>query len=439
MDAKTRGRRAAARRITVLSACLGASLSVLTAPAAAAETPNVMVVIADDQRDDQMGSMDFTRSFFGGGGTEFTSGYVTTGLCCPSRSTIMSGLYAHNHRVVRNDVARRFPHETSIQRELSRAGYVNGIFGKFLNNWPADRDPPHFDVSKLGYGDSQRLADRRTGVNVRGFLEAREADDDRPWLAIYSARAPHTPLEPLRRFEDAAVSPFAPRDSFLEKDLTDKPAVITSKSRSRRRLLNQPSHFRRGERMLLGLDEQIGKTMGTLDELGETSNTLLFYISDNGYFLGEHRQIRKGPPYREGIEVPLYMRWDGQVTAGAIDTRLAANVDLAPTIYEAAGIEPGYEVDGHSLLGEIRRPYALAEYDDHPWHWAQVFDETGRYIETYDRDGKRIFREFYDLGSDPAELENLFTARRGFAADPRAVEAAKRLASVRRCAGAACP
>ena len=436
-------RRRVSRPITIAAMAL-AALAVFAGPATAAERPNVMIIMSDDQRDDQMKVMERTRQIFDAGGTKFKNGYVTTPLCCPSRSSILTGQYVHNHGVFGNRGQDFFPHQTSIQRELSRAGYTNGVFGKFLNGWPKRLKPPHFDIAKLGYGDNPRLADRRTGVNVRKFLERQERDDDAPWFTVYSGRAPHTPLVPLGKNRRAKVPKFKPRPSYLERNLTDKSATVRRKAFEQRELVrkvNPRKRWRQQERTLLGLDEQIDKTVSKMKQLGESRDTLLFYLSDNGYLLGEHRLVKKGAPYRESVEVPFYMRWPGEVDAGPNDDRLAANIDLAPTIYDAAGITPSYTTDGHSLLGGYRRDFALAEHRFGPWNWAQVFNEDSRYIETYERGtrGNVTDREFYDLVEDPFELGNLFATETGTGSDPRVIEADARLQAARNCSGASCP
>jgi len=412
------------------------------AAAAAAERPNVMIVISDDQRDDQMKVMRQTRSIFGDGGTELANGYVTTPLCCPSRSTILTGLYVHNHGVYGNHGEDPFPHETSMQRELSRMGYRTGVFGKFINGWPKRVNPPYFNVSRLGYGPKPRLADRVTGAHVRQFLRRGEREDAAPWFAVYAARAPHSPLLPLHKLERAPVPKFEPRPSYLERNLSDKPPLIRELAEFQRHIIKRREprkHWRGEQRLLLGLDEQLAKTFGTLSRLGEERDTLVFYISDNGYHLGEHRLVRKGSPYRESVEVPFYMRWPGHVPPGVVDDRLAANVDIAPTIYDAAGITPSYPLDGHSLLGGERRRWAFAEHHDFPWHWAQVFDGSSRYIETYTDSGAVSFREFYDLERDPFELQNLFARSESAAADPRVIAATQALREARFCAASDCP
>ena len=146
--------------------------------------------------------------------------------------------------------------------------------------------------------------------------------------------------------------------------------------------------------------------------LGE-ENTLAFFMSDNGFMWGEHGHLFKRTPYESSVKVPLLMRWPGQVEKGAVDRRLVANIDVAPTILEAAGIEPMPErpMDGRSLLGTEERERLVLEY----WAeggrniptWFSTRTKDFQYIRYEDRFGDVLFREYYDLARDPWQRRNL--------------------------------
>ena len=135
----------------------------------------------------------------------------------------------------------------------------------------------------------------------------------------------------------------------------------------------------------------------------ETSNTLALFTSDNGFMWGEHELESKGWPYQESIKVPLYIRWPGHVAAGAVDHRLVANIDIAPTIFDAAGVKPGYTVDGRSLLGRYSRPWLLIEWPSEAVHgippWWSYVDAKRRYINWSDG-----WHEYYDNATDPWQM-----------------------------------
>jgi arylsulfatase A-like enzyme len=111
----------------------------------AARGPNILIIVTDDQRAGTLGVMPQTRRWFQQQGTTYTNAFATTPLCCPSRSSILTGRYAHNHGVLKNFMGGRLDHATTIERRLDQAGYTTGIAGKFLNSWKPEDDPPNFD------------------------------------------------------------------------------------------------------------------------------------------------------------------------------------------------------------------------------------------------------------------------------------------------------
>ncbi|MBA3429894.1 MAG: sulfatase-like hydrolase/transferase, partial [Actinobacteria bacterium] len=112
--------------------------------AQASARPNILIILTDDQRaTGTMWVMPKTRAIFGSGGTRYNNAVATTPLCCPSRASIFSGRYAHNHGVVSNASAGALNQDLTIQAQLRRAGYRTAVAGKFLNGFPSS--PPHFD------------------------------------------------------------------------------------------------------------------------------------------------------------------------------------------------------------------------------------------------------------------------------------------------------
>jgi arylsulfatase A-like enzyme len=124
-------------------------------PAANADTrPNILIIVTDDQRGN-LSAMPAVRKYMVREGTRYTDGYVTTPLCCPSRASIFTGRYAHNHGVESNagpEESQSDPldQETTIQSYLQGAGYRTAIFGKYLNSWPTTSTPPYFDEWAIG-------------------------------------------------------------------------------------------------------------------------------------------------------------------------------------------------------------------------------------------------------------------------------------------------
>ena len=239
------------------------------------------------------------------------------------------------------------------------------------------------------------------------------------------------------------MPPWHPRPSFAEKDITDKPPSVQFRSYSRM----EARRLRAGQlRTLMSVDDMVQRLFEQLDALGE-SNTLAIFTSDNGYMWGEHRiGADKRFPYIESVEVPFFLRWPGHVTAGTVDQRLAANIDIVPTLLSAAGVSPDlkYPLDGRSLLGPHDRKRILLEYWASPdapgvGTWAATLTKRFEYVEWYGVDDKTVvFREYYDLVHDPFQLVNLLKDGKP-GNDPHVADIAERLKRDRTCVGSTCP
>ncbi|MGH2945343.1 MAG: sulfatase-like hydrolase/transferase [Solirubrobacteraceae bacterium] len=518
----------------------------LVAPSAAAsQRPNVLVIMTDDQRSEgTMGVMPRTSQWFGRRGVEYTNGVVTAPQCCPSRASTFSGQYVHNHGVDQLYNSASLDQTHTVQYALKQAGYLTGIAGKYFNDWNVcQSDPPHFDrfaIETGGYFNRQFRVDEHTGRDegcstgdghmVRPeysttFIEEKSVEflhdfarSDRPWLLFVHPFAPHvTTLGEDRmaknvpkaepRYEDAPVPEWDRSPAVDEADLSDKPPHVRDAGRRAHATADDPApleasvaDIREGQlRTLMSVDDMVARLRETLDELGEESNTLIFYFSDNGYMWAEHRLQEKIEAYAASVRVPFFARWSrcgsagrpaadcpGALTAGTKDPRIAANIDLAPTIYHATGVTPGYPLDGRSLLRPPSRdrilleqsrnrrlsptgstpapgPSAATNYDWGVPNWA-AFWSPGRYlyrendyepdmgtVSCYDDDpatGCEYYaeqgesREYYDLASDPFELRNLLRASDPAHPAPPALELSRlseELQAARTCQGAECP
>jgi arylsulfatase A-like enzyme len=446
-------------RLAVLmsSACTGA-LAVPTAGPAAGKPPNVLIIVTDDQRVGMLGVMPHTVRFFQNGGKTFTQGFVTTPLCCPSRSSIFTGLYAHNHGVVSNHGGHALPHDLTLQRYLHAAGYRTGIVGKFLNGWRMGRNPPYFDrwVVK-GAGSGYRNPEfnvNGTVKTIRGYstdivssqavkiLRGFETRDSRPWFLYVAPKAPHLPSLPEAAYARAPVPDWVKNPAVLEADKEDKPPWVQRRAVSGQWMATKRiAQFR----TLMSVDDLVARVSRSLKSLGEGRRTMAFFLSDNGFMWGEHGLTRKGHPYSHSIRVPLLFRWPGHATRGSRDGRFAANIDLAPTILDAAGISPGVAMDGKSLLRVWDRKRLFTEMPARTHggafpSWASIRTKRKQYVEYYD-DYERthvVFREYYRLGPDPWQLTNLL--RDGNPKNnPDTSRLHRLLRFYRECSGAACP
>ena len=390
----------------------------------AKERPNVLVIVTDDQRLDTLHAMPATLDWLGAGGRTFTNAFATTPLCCPSRTSILTGDYAHNHRVLHNGVADRIADARTLPEALKRRGYLTGIAGKYLNGWDLERAPTAFDrwsVFKQGYWDApfnidgrQREVDKYTTDFVRDtaveLLASFERDDQRPWFLYVAPFAPHTPATPAPSDRGAQTPPWSTSPAVEEQDRSDKPPAVQSlraQPRDRARAIRH-----RQLRALMAVDRMVAELRLTLSRLGEDDRTLAVFVSDNGYFWGEHGLKGKSLPYLEATRIPLLLHWPGRIDPGTSDTRLAANIDIAPTVMQAAGAA-GESMDGRSLLEPAERGRILLEYwkdaaSERVPSWAAITTPTVQYVEYYaENETDVIFREYYDLTSDPWQMTNL--------------------------------
>jgi arylsulfatase A-like enzyme len=455
---------AAATTATLLVFALGGGVA--PAPGALPGAPNVVVIMTDDQDPGTMRAMPAVRRLIGGQGATFTRSFATTPLCCPSRATFLTGQYAHNHGVRTNK-----PGYTALDASetvavwLDRAGYRTGHVGKFLNGYGRDTDsreiPGGWDEwyafvhdSNFSYYDytlneNGRLV--RYGSAPRHYqtdVYARKAADfvarnagAEPFFLSVATLAPHKeahgPPRPAPRHAGSFGDAPLPRPaSFNERNVGDKPAFVRKTPRLTPERIEGLTRLHRGRlRSLLAVDDLVERVVAALRDTGELQHTLLVFTSDNGYLLGQHRLVGKSWVYESSVRVPLMMRGPG-IPPGVVRRQLVGNVDLAPTILDAAGASApaAHRLDGTSLLAPARNPGALAgrqlllESFDVPYRALR----TPRYLFVRHRSGER---ELYDLSRDPDELRSLHTSR---AHEGVERDLAARLRRLEGCAGSAC-
>ena len=421
--------------------------------------PNVLIIVTDDQRATGTWSvMPATRRWFATGGTRFTEAFATTPLCCPARASIFTGRYAHNHGVLKSRDAYALDQRSTLQRYLQDAGYRTAIFGKYLNDWDLSDDPQFFDrwgifsesATSAYYDGPWNLDGKVVTVSKYGtdFIASRAVEflrtsharlPARPWFLYLAPGAPHWPRTPAAEYSRAPVRKWNGNPAVFEKNRSDK----HSSERVWHASLETARPVRRDQlRTLMSVDDLVRKVSRTLAALGETRETLAFYLSDNGVMWGEHHRLGKTPPYEPSVKVPFLMRWPGRVAAGTTDRRLVANIDIVPTVMAAAGIAPDkrYPVDGMSLLGDARRQTILLENWQSTMPWASLWSASPKYqyIEYYDDDGSLAFTAYYDLESDPWQLRNLLHDR-NTENDPEVSRLHDVLTDERRCDGSECP
>jgi arylsulfatase A-like enzyme len=438
-----------------LATGLGLAGAPATVPAAAQSPapPNILIILTDDQRaTDTMQVLPKTLRLFADEGTTFTNAYATTPVCCPSRASIVTGQFAHNTNVRTNQDQALLNHETTIERYLNERGYQTALVGKWLNNWPITQNPPHFDrwaVMQPDYFDAEFNIDG-TVETMDGYstdvtaditvdlIKDFEATDASPWFLHVNPYAPHGPWTPGPAYQNADVGTWDGNPAVFEFDKSDKPQYVKAAQNT----IENGRLDREGQlRTLLSVDDLVKQIFDAIDASGE-QNTLAFFLSDNGFFWSEHGLTSKNQPYAQAMQIPFFARWPGRIAAGDRDRRFVANIDIAPTIMNAAGIAPDgrFPMDGQSLLEPAARRKLLLE----SWAsgsrgpWASILTASYQYTEYYLQNATEVkFREYYDPVADPWQLTNLLgdgVPRN----DPFIGALAAELAEARRCAGTEC-
>lgn len=349
--------------IVVMAGCAQPSAQTPLAPG---QQPNILIILTDDQRYDTMDYMPQTKALIFDKGITFSKGYVTTPLCCPSRAAILTGTYDHTNGVLTNTDALSGP---TFVNSLHAAGYYTGMIGKYLNSWDGTPRPefdfwigsvkreyhnPHLNIN----GTWQQIQGYDTtilGGYALQFLDQAEKQG-KPWLLYYSIHAPHAPATPDTPYATlyANQPPFRP-PSFNEADISDKPYAQEIPLLTKAQIKGNDRFRLMQLRSLKTVDDTVQQIMQNLTDHKLLDNTAIFYLSDNGMMWGEHRiAVAKVVPYEPSIRVPFAFSYPRLGVAPRVVDRLVANIDIAPTIYELAGITQHPAVDGMSLIPLIR-------------------------------------------------------------------------------------
>jgi arylsulfatase A-like enzyme len=404
--------------------------------AAATAPPSIVLILSDDQRWDTLWAMPTVRSLIARHGVTFSSTFVANPVCCPSRSSILTGAYSHTTGVYSNHANhgyggfKAFDDGTTIATELQAAGYRTGLFGKYLNGYKSTYIPPGWDrwfvtFGEAGYYDYEASANGRmvgygsdpsdygtrvVGDRVVSFIRSTGAEQ--PLFAFFAPHAPHAPATPAPGDAHAfsSLRPWRPR-SYDEVDVSDKPGWV----REIPRLGSKSAgidRFRLDQyRSLLELDRTVGRIVDVLDETGRLATTMIVFASDNGMMWGEHRVSGKGDAFEESLHVPLVVRYDPLTGAPRTDDHLISNIDLAPTFADLVGVRlPGAE--GRSLVPLLsggsaswRRALLVEHVGPSGGHFPPTFCAVHeeRYVYVSYATGER---ELYDLRADRLELVN---------------------------------
>lgn len=351
-----------------------------------ARRPNIVFIMTDDL-DTALGSpevMKKTSKILRQEGADFVNAFVTTPMCCPSRASILTGSYAHNHNTYTNNLNcsspswRRGPEKKTYAKYLESSGYVTGYFGKYLNEYDGSWVPAGWkkweglvfnskfynytirrntykERHKMDYGQDY-FTDFITNRSISFIKRTKENKPHSPFLAVVSHAAPHGPETPAPQYSTAFPGAQAPRYPNWNYISLDKQWIMReTPAMSAQKIAFVDLLHRRRLQTLLSVDDSIARIFHTLQSLGIEDETYIFFTSDHGYHLGQFGQVKgKSMPFESDIRVPFYVR--GPIIPKNISvTDMVLNIDLAPTFLDIAGIKIPKDMDGMSVMKLFRR------------------------------------------------------------------------------------
>ena len=454
------------------------ALPLVAAPAAPTR-PNIIFIFSDDHAEAAISAygskVNHTPNIdrIATGGARFTNSFVTNSICSPSRATLLTGQYSHLNGV---PVFNRFDGtRDTVAKHLQAGGYHTGMIGK----WHLGTDPTGFDrwIVLPGQGEywnpdfvvpgkrkftiEGHCTDITTDLGIE-WLKTRPKD--KPFFLMLHQKAPHRIWEPDKRnealfkdkvfpepgtfWDDYATRPTAlpVNEQRIADDLTrldlklQPPAELKGEAR-KEWLFVKPTEVTLDGRTLTGeelvrwkyqrymqdylacvqgVDDGVGKVLDYLDQTGLAENTIVIYSADNGWYLGELGLYDKRFMYEPGLRVPLLVRGPG-IKAGSLPAQFVANIDLAPTFLDLAGLPIPDFMQGRSLApllhgekpADWRTSIYYRYYHDPGHHNTHahlgVRTATHKLIHYWKQDAYEMF----DLIKDPTEQHNLLFADGG--------------------------
>lgn len=445
-------RRSFLKSLSAVGAACAAGGTLLSS-CAAQKRPNIIFLLTDDQRWDMLGcagnSILQTPNLdaLARDGVRFENAYVTTAICMTSRASFFTGQYARRHGI--NDF---FSDLSSVQLnesyplQLRQAGYRTGFIGKWGVGFDTPNDQfdfwrgvpekgvvgqPHYRMQDEN-GEDIHLTRLISNQSVE-FLNS--CSNEQPFCLSVSFKAPHVQDEDPEQFiydehyadlyrdvtipvpETAAHSYYRRLPVFLRDDNTI--------ARKRWKLrFSDPETYQtmvKGHyRLITGVDDAVGRIRKTLKQLNFDQNTVIVFMGDNGFFLGEHGLAGKWYGYEESIRVPLILYDPRRRKGGSVKTEMALNIDIHPTLLDIAGVDIPERVQGKSLLPllhdrdvEWRSDFLYEHYfstakdpkDSLIPRSEGVVTLKSKYLRYIDRNP--VYEQLFDLETDPGETRNL--------------------------------
>lgn len=446
---------------------------------AGAKRPNIIFIMTDDHAShalscygskiNKTGNLDRLAKE----GMRFNNCFCTNSICAPSRAVILTGKHSHINGVTDN--RKKFDgSQQTFPKLLQQAGYETAMIGK----WHLKTDPTGFDYWSVligqgpYYNPPMKTPDGR--VKYTGYTTdiitllaldwlQHKRDKNRPFCLMYQHKAPHRNWQPgpehLTMYDDVTIpepetlfDDYSNRgraakeqDMSIEKTMNKSdlklvaPKNLTAEQKKRWDAVYEPTNeaFRKANlqgkdlvrwkyqrymkdylRCIASVDDNVGDLLEYLDESGLTENTVIFYTSDQGFYLGDHGWFDKRFMYEESLRMPFLVRYPKEIKAGSVNDDLVQNLDFAPTFLDFAGIDKPADMQGRSLRPLLRgrtpkrwRKSIYYHYYEYPAvhsvkrHYG-VRTERYKLIHFYHDIDEW---ELYDLRKDPDELNNVYS------------------------------
>jgi N-acetylglucosamine-6-sulfatase len=393
--------------------------------------PNIVLILTDDQRADTLQYMPATQDLLADRGVTFSNNFCPTPVCAPSRASILTGLYTHNHHIAKNaDSSDKFDDASTLPVWLKNSGYFTGLIGKYLNDYndtsmttwpyqppgwdvwvPFKDDPGYFNyylienLKEVLYGNSDSNYSTTVLANKAvDFIQ--NAPAGKPMFLYFAVKAPHYPAKPLASdFEKFSMLPNYRPPSFNEADVSDKPKWVRDIPLMSSSDIETNDTFRKNQiACLQAVDRSVAQIVHALETMGKLDNTVIIFSSDHGMMWGEHRvSIAKNCAYEEAAKAPLIIRTP--TSSAKVKNNLVMNIDIPATISDFAGVTPPYPINGKSLKG-------LVDGSVTTWRQEVLLEamnpvmqgvRTPQYVYFQYSSGEK---EFYDLTTDPYQLQS---------------------------------
>lgn len=398
------------------------------------DKPNIILILLDDSRYDYFscnGAPSFVQTpnidRIANEGVNFQRAYVATSLCAPSRATIATGLFTLQTDV-KDNKGGLDPAFVTIPEVLGENGYYTALVGKDHRTFFIDEVPEfeyflesvgfeESDGTMYNYNGTLAYIEKKAELTFTDTAVAIIERVDEPLFLWLAYRVSHIPIEPLPGFDgdyDGYQIPWKPDTakytvnypSYLYGGLSQEVGVLHG--------YTLDTTYRSALESIAGLDSLIGEIFNVLESTGKLDNTLIFFMSDNGYMMGSHWLEGKTHAYEPSIRTPLFVRYPQWFEPGSlVREQFATNMDIAPTVYEAAGISYEGPVDGKSLRTLYDGTFTRQEFYYLMYHT----DQAGAPIKRAFRDpyykyihytcNSDTVEEFFDMVNDSLEITNL--------------------------------